>query len=81
MGISGALFARMVIIILMIVLIVSMVSVEGFLGPRLKPTHDPSTSLQCGRWAQPGFKFIPTVKLDRDEFWPQILPIAGVYGK
>jgi hypothetical protein len=28
-----------------------------------------------------GFKFMPTIKLDNDEYWPQILPIAGILGE
>ena len=41
-----------------------------------------STSLQMALGGHnQNFRFIPTTKLDREEFWPQILPIAGVYGE
>lgn len=55
-------------------------SAYGFVVPRMRVTTHQKLTMATGGHNQ-GFKFIPTTKLERDEFWPQILPIAGVYGE
>lgn len=48
-------------------------------GVRMTPPFGKGLQMATGGHGE-GFRFMPTTKLDKEEFWPQILPIAGILG-
>ena len=69
-------------LVYLVVLYVNDVSCFRLNEPGVRMTTSPKVQgLQMATGGHgDGFRFMPAVKLDKDEYWPQILPIAGIMG-
>jgi hypothetical protein len=73
----------------LLVLFICVMTVSAFRSShhaplRMVSTHTTPSSATLSMSQKRGkhgedFKFLPAIKLDKDEYWPQILQIAGIY--
>lgn len=79
-------YLAMRVLTALVILIICVIGVRAFRSAHRAPLRmvstptSPSLSMSQKRGLHgEDFKFLPAIRLDQDEYWPQILQIAGVY--